>query len=253
MYGRRIARDGSPVDATPLRLTRLSNSSDQMAPVVVWTGSEFLVAVLSSGLVFVRVSEAGVPSAPIRTGLNIGEPQMSTGRDAVLLTYRDVGRQPRARRFSLTGMPLGSEIVLSSQSPINNLPVSYSNGQWLVAWLVDRASRDIVATRVSDAGMVLDPMGLVLADGAENEEGPTLAPTPSGWLLSYANVSSLRALRVNAMGAVEDPGGIPIGTRCGNATSRSAIVTWGSSGLIAYAASCRYDASRVFVRTLGSL
>jgi hypothetical protein len=260
VYGRRIGRDGRTLDPTPLRLSRVSNSISIMTPSAVWTGSEFLVAAQSNvpelpGLFFVRVSEAGIPSAPMGTGFrvgSIGTPPMRKGRDAILMTYL-VGEQPRARRFSLTGMPLGEEISLSSQPTMEDPTVAYSNGQWLVAWSSMRGSRDILATRVSDDGMVLDPMGLALADGPENEAGPTLAPTPSGWLLSYTTGASLRALRVNATGAVEDPGGIPIATRCGDMrTLPAALLTSGTTGLIAYT-SCRYATDRVFVRSLGSL
>jgi hypothetical protein len=261
LYARRFGLDGTAIDtdAAPLRLTRLDSRYEQWAPGVVWTGSEFVVAALDterSGLFTIRVSEEGVASSPERFPTS-GSPsgsvnvQVQSGRDGLLAVYA-VGRDAllRARRLSSGGSPLGDELALGGNS--DDLTLAYSGGQWLVAWAT---TADVLGVRVSDAGAILDATPLRLADGPDAETDPVLAPTPTGFLLTYGAAADVRVARIGAGGEVEDPGGLPIATRCGTDFSRnlagpSALVTSGSSGLIAYESLCRYDQQRVFVRSL---
>jgi len=260
LYARRFGLDGTAIDtaAAPLRLTRLDSRYNQLAPGVVWTGSEFVVAandyVGGSGLFTIRVSEEGVASSPERvptSGFPSSSVNVQSGRDGLLAVYA-AGRDAllRARRLSSGGSPLGDELVLGGNS--SDLTLAYSGGQWLVAWA---ATGDVLGVRVSDAGAILDATPLRLAAGPDDETDPVLAPTPTGFLLTYGAAADIRVLRVGAGGEVEDPGGLPIATRCGTDFSRnragpSALVTSGTSGLIAYESFCRYDTSRVFVRAI---
>jgi hypothetical protein len=259
LYARRFGLDGTAIDtdAAPLRLTRLESRYEQpWAPGVVWTGSEFVVAALDyvgRGLFTIRVSEEGVASSPERvpTSGNPSSVNVQRGSGGLLVVYA-VGRDAllRARRLSSGGSPLGDELALGGNS--DDLTLAYSGGQWLVAW---SNREDVLGVRVSDAGAILDATPLRLADGPDGETDPVLAPTPTGFLLTYGAAADVRVARIGAGGEVEDPGGLPIATRCGtdfshNLAGPSALVTSGTSGLIAYESLCRYDQQRVFVRSI---
>jgi hypothetical protein len=256
LYGQRIGPDGMARDTEPLRLTRLANPNSILEPGVAWNGTEFVVAAIRpSGLFTIRVSRDGVASSPVPVPTSTypyGPVRVERGTDGLLAVYGGLDTEPvRARRLSPTGMPLGEELVLGDGGdalPRRALALAYSGGQWLVAWAT---SADVLGVRVSDAGAILDATPLRLADGPDAETDPVLAPTPTGFLLTYGAAADVRVARIGAGGEVEDPGGLTIATRCDTGPQKpSALVTSGSWGLIAYQSLCRYEQRRVFVRSL---
>ena len=68
-----------------------------------------------------------------------------------------------------------------------------------------------------------------------------------------AAAQDVRAIRVDASGTVQDPGGVLVTTRCGSVNllgSGSVLVAAGGSGLISYASGCRNEQDRVYLRAL---
>jgi hypothetical protein len=95
-----------------------------------------------------------------------------------------------------------------------DLGAAFNGADHLVAW-VD-ASRVVMMARVSAAGVVRDPLGVVLGPAiptgfGASSDPPAVASDGAGFLVAWTSRSNeVRAARVDAEGAVLDPGGFVV-------------------------------------------
>ena len=119
--------------------------------------------------------------------------------------------------------------------------VAFDGTTYLVVWEEQRpaASRDIYAARVSEAGVVLDPVGIPISKAAGNQRAPAVAFDGSSFVVVWQDDRSpstgpdVYAARVSAAGLLLDPGGIPISAAPG-AQLEAAITGTGSGSLVVW-------------------
>jgi hypothetical protein len=147
-------------------------------------------------------------------------------------------------------------IVISSQPfEQGRARVAFGEGTYLVAWEDCRGAApsgcqksggrpDVYAARVSPAGAVLDPAGVLVAPIASGPGNPDVAHDGASFVVTFADcrdpiatcgyyTTKVFAARV-AAGAVLDPGGIPVSAPGGRAptvspTASGSLVAWTAS------------------------
>ena len=103
-------------------------------------------------------------------------------------------------------------------------------GTFLVAWS-SGGSPDIYAARVSNTGVVADPMGIAVSTGAAQDLFPAAAWDGTNFVIAWEATQALRAARVSPLGTVLDAGGFPVGGPSGRAP---AVTSNGSSSFVAW-------------------
>ena len=119
--------------------------------------------------------------------------------------------------------------------------VAFDGTSYLVVWQEQRpgAGVDIYAARVSEAGVVLDPLGIPISKAAGNQWAPAVAFDGTSFLVvwqddrSTATGPDLYGGRVSSAGVLLDPGGIPISTAPG-AQLMPAVARAGASSLVVW-------------------
>ena len=116
---------------------------------------------------------------------------------------------------------------------------AFDGTTYLVVWEEQRpaASKDIYAARVSEAGVVLDPVGIAISKAAGNQRTPAVAFDGSSFVVvwqddrSPSTAPDVYSARVSAAGLLLDPGGIPVSAAPG-AQFEAAITGTGSGSLV---------------------
>ena len=148
-----------------------------------------------------------------------------------------------ARRVSAAGeLVNGSDIsvAIAPQSQ-EHVELTYGGGNYFAAWTNHRngassgANRDIYATRITSAGSVLDPNGIPVAQGTNQQADPAVAAAGDQYLVTWTrDDDDIRAARVAAQsGQVEDNPSLVV---C-DATDqqwKSAVASNGSQFLVAW-------------------
>lgn len=108
-----------------------------------------------------------------------------------------------------------------------------SSAGYFVAWSDNRndgsTAFDIYGSRLTTAGVVLDPAGIPISVTANDQFTPSVTAGVDGYLVAwqdYRNVDAdIFAARVTTGGVVADPSGIPICTLAGDQSDPSALAT----------------------------
>lgn len=119
--------------------------------------------------------------------------------------------------------------------------VAFDGATYLVVWEEQppAASRDIYAARVSEAGVVLDPVGIPISKAAGNQRAPAVAFDGTSFVVVWQDDRSpstgpdVYAARVSAAGLLLDPGGIPV-TAPPGVQLEAAITGTGSGSLVVW-------------------
>src|SRR5688500_8767131 len=120
--------------------------------------------------------------------------------------------------------------------------VAFDGTTYLVVWQEQRpgGSRDIYAARVSEAGVVLDPLGIPISKAAGNQWAPAVAYDGSSVVVVWQDDRSastrpdVSASLSSTAGVLLDPGGIPISSGPG-AQFMPAVVGTGAGSLVVWA------------------
>jgi MYXO-CTERM domain-containing protein len=186
VYGARIARDGTVLDRVGLAIA--ASPSAESLPAVAFGGTAFLV---------VWQDDSNIYGA----------------RVAIDGTVLD---------------PAG--IAISTGPHVESFPaVVWDGTNYVVAWQDTRNTTfDVYSARVSESGVLLDPMGISVHGGPGGQVGVTLASNGGGTLVAWADTRSgatnadIYASRLSTAGVVLDPAAILVSSGTGNQTTPDA-------------------------------
>lgn len=109
----------------------------------------------------------------------------------------------KARRVGLNAQPIGASFSVPS------LTLAGNGSQYYVVWIKDYVN--LVGSRMTTAGTLLDPAGTVLVADFSQYHQSTLAHDGVNWWLAWGAADDLSTLRVDGAGQVLDPnGGVPL-------------------------------------------
>lgn len=248
--------DDSGLDIYATRVTVTTNSAtvldpagiavcvspnDQSAPVVAANASGFLVAwedAREPGTDFdiyaTRISNAGTVLDPAglvicnQTNAQTG-PALAATTTGFFATWSDArssintGGDIFGAAITTNGLVQNTNGFLVSQggNAQSSPAVAFSGTNYLVVWEDERNystnSTDLIGTRVSGSGKVLDVNGLKVAARAHAQRHPAVASSGGNFLVVWedernfgANDSDIFGTRVTATGAISDPAGLAI-------------------------------------------
>jgi phosphoribosylformylglycinamidine (FGAM) synthase PurS component len=270
--GARVSPQGVVLDPNGIAISPATNA--QYRPAVSFDGTNFLVVWddwRSGGDVCgVRVSQAGVvlDSAviPISTaeGWQYSPTTCFDGTDYLVawLDYRGSGTSDiYGARVTQAGIVLDPEgIPISTAANHQTGPaVCFDGTSFLTVWMDGRSGYwGIYGSRVNQAGVVLDPDGIVISPAEGLHESPAVSFDGANWLVvwtdwlgdSLSDTSDIYGARVMSSGTVLDE--FPVVTQEGNQYSPALAAGTGSQMLLVYqgwtgvVGSKTYDTDRIW-------
>ncbi|WNG30379.1 hypothetical protein F0U62_44985 [Cystobacter fuscus] len=228
--------------------------NDQAAPVVAHDGTNFFIVWEDfrhagyTELYGARVSGAGSLLDP--TGLFLSTalhhkyaPTVAHDGTNFLVVWESWTQSAvdiYATRVSSTGTVLDpGGIALSTAPGLQRAPaVAHDGTNFLVVWQDQRnGNSDIYGTRVSGAGTVLDPSGLVISTAANEQLAPSVAHNGTNFLVVWQDARSgvfdIYGTRVNGSGTVLNTNGILISVAV-NAQERPTVAYNGSDFVVVW-------------------
>ncbi len=158
---------------------------------------------------------------PVATGPGARtDPGVAWGNGTFLLTWvnrQDAKWNLEAARMTADGTLLDSDpiLVVSADAAIEAPRAAFGSEDFLVAWSDARGgSSDIIGSRVSLDGEVLDPDGLLLAEGEGDQRTPFLAFDGDRYLLAWQRLLEIieeddTTYVGKILGQFVTPGGVP--------------------------------------------
>ena len=180
----------------------------------------FGARVNQSGLV---LDPAGIPIS--NASYDQQSPAITFGGENYLVVWQDnrnglTNKDIYGARVNHSGVVIDpSGIIISDTSHNQEFPkVAFDGANYFVVWHDERLGPpDIYGTRVSNTGMILDPSGIVISNAAESQESTSVAFDGRNYLVVWQDRRGtsydIYGARVNQVGNVLDPFGIPISTR----------------------------------------
>jgi hypothetical protein len=230
IYGARVTPAGVVLDAAGIPISL--DAGGQFSPSVAYDGTNYFV-VWTDGRygggqtdVFgARVTTAGAvldtAGIAVRTGAYLqqspvlafdGSNYLVAWQHLIVTGYADI----HASRVSTSGVVLDSIVVCAADSEQAAPAVAFDGTNYFVVWQDERngPSDDIYGARVSTAGSVLDPGGIVVSSAGTWQEAPALAFDGTNYLVSWQDLRTMSndiyAARVNPGGTVLDSTGFVV-------------------------------------------
>lgn len=258
ILGTRVRHDDTVKDSPALRFTRSATPQD--LPAAAFGESSYLVVWRE-----VREGSFQLMAARVRPdGRRLGEPivlpsDLVVSRPAVawdgnvwLVVWDEAeAGDLRGARVSGSGKLLDTTSLVITDLPANQLePAVASNSDgFLVVWMDGRGAStdgffDIVGTRVTSSGTVLDPEGILISPRSRDQENPSVVAVGDGrYLVAWVNrefssnpfsiASSIRGARVAADGTVLDTPDLLFST--GSVLAARPALAWdGTNTLVAW-------------------
>ena len=256
IYAMRVAPSGAVLDVGGFPVA--TGSSAQERPQIAFGGGQYVVSWIDDRFgatawdVFgARVTPLGQVLDPARVSRH-GRPgsqrvrRMAFSSDTFLVVFSDERNGPEGdiygARLDATGALLDAlGIPISVATKGQTSPSVASDGaDFFVTWSDARnGNLDIYGARVSSAGVVADPAGILLSSAPTDESSPDVAFDGASFVVAYEDAPQpgardVRVVRVDTAGAPLDPQAIDIAA--GPLVEKNPIVAGGPSGktLVAY-------------------
>ncbi|RKI75240.1 HYR domain-containing protein [Corallococcus sp. AB049A] len=193
-----------------------------------------LKSVLVAGLVllFTGCTPTQMPEEPAASAPVEGSPPIDF--QAVIRRVNQSLRSEQVAQAALGAIDSSSETTIDYPvpAPTRNaesepvIAVSSSSGTYLVIWTVDNGgNQDVIGTRVTTlTGTVLDPKGIRLATGPNNQSHPSVATDGRNFLVTWDESGSVKGARYE----------ISSGSRLGSVFSLSTAAGGQSSSAMAF-------------------
>lgn len=218
IYGARVTAAGKVLDPGGIRIS--AHPWEENSPEVAWTGSSYLVvwtdgrngnADIYGTRVRARDGRVFDPKGlPIATGpSDETKPRLERGGSQLLAVWNDSPPYQDGRPTRPTSVDVSGTRLNAQGSPIDTTRISVSQAQesqdvgdiawngtdWLVVWSDSRAARarDVYAARVSSAGVVHDPDGLLIATAPKTRFDPVVAWAGSRFFAAWADTRASSA------------------------------------------------------------
>lgn len=153
----------------------------------------------------------------------------------VALTLALAAHASTARAITVSSdFELDAPVSVPAAAAFSNVRSAFNGTDHLVAW-VD-PSGAVTMTRVSASGVVRDPLGVVLGTAVfgsslSTTDAPAVASDGVGFLVAWSSrAGEVRAARIDASGAVLDPGGFVV--TAGAAASAGPVAVGDASGYL---------------------
>ena len=233
IYGTRVSQDGQILEPSGIAISIASDWQEY--PAVAFDGTNYLVvwedrrSGLYSDIYGTRVNQSGMVLDPagiiISTAENNqGVPSIAFDGVNYLVVWHDyrTGR-PRiyGTRVNQSGMildPTGLGIATTAYDKWYP-SVAFDDTNYLVVWEQWRGSTcDIYGTRVSTAGIVLNPAGIAISTASDKQHNPKVAFDGSNYLVLWQDERrgsgefDTYGTRVDQAGRILDSAGFPIST-----------------------------------------
>jgi predicted nucleic-acid-binding Zn-ribbon protein len=230
IYGARISQDGTVLDTAGIPLITYEHS--QFNPAITFDGTNYLLVWQDnrSGSYYeiygARISQTGAVLDPngftiSPTTYNQEYPAIAFDGTNYLVIWQD-GRSGSSSdiygaRITQNGTVLDSErIAISTATNDQQYPaINFGGTNYLVVWQ-DCSSYvyDIYGTRVSEAGIVLDPDGIAISTATGDQLSPAIAFDNTNYLVVWQENRSyypdVYAARISQLGVVLDSNGFAI-------------------------------------------
>lgn len=231
--GARVSSQGSVLNGgSGLQLA--TNVNPVAAPALAFDGTNYLVAwhaYLDASLANEVRATRVTPSGSVLSGASGFVVSSGTGHRQLpamafdgtnfLVAWQDrrsgTSYDVYAARVSKSGTVLDpAGLVVSAAAGDQGPPaVAFDGTNHLVAWSDGTTtSSDILATRVSPAGAVLDGTSLVIANATGAQTAPAVAFDGTSFVVAWGDKRSglgdVYAARIDAAGVVQNPGGVPM-------------------------------------------
>jgi hypothetical protein len=227
IYGARVDSLGQVLDSPGLPIW-VDPGFDQRRPSIGFDGENYLVVwqndLDSTGLNYriegLRVAPDGEVLDPAPLVISSGDygsyPDVAFAGGKYLVVWLDAYYYDIYGAFVEINGTIGSQIGIRTASGLQQNPAVASNGaQFLVAWEdfgMHWPNSDIVATRVTSGGAILDPAGIMVATTEDTEEHPSVTFDGSNFVATWKRLpgeaAELYVARVSPEGMVLDPNGI---------------------------------------------
>ncbi|UQA64072.1 MYXO-CTERM sorting domain-containing protein [Polyangium aurulentum] len=249
IYGARLSTAGAVLDASGIVISTATGS--QRYPALGFDGTNYLAvwedrrSNNSYDVYGARVSPAGSILDP--AGIAIAKSPsdeanlaVAAGIGSSLVVWDATGdaTDVMAARVSPNGAVLDASLTVSVEvSDQQPTAAGFDGTNWLVVWSDSRQGRsNLYGTRVSTAGVALDPAGILLIDTPARVGPPRLAFDGTNYLLvwtdnrSIADQTNIFGARVTPSGAVLDPGGFAIAA--GGQSQQDPAIAFGGGGYL---------------------
>ena len=225
IYGARVSATGVVLDPAGIPIATAPNQ--QIAPAVVWDGTNFLVVWQDARSATIDVYGARVSAAggvldpagiPISTAANNQiAPALAWDGSDFLVVWQGPLHVSGARVSGAGAVLDPSGIDISPTTGSQASPTLAWNGsEFLVVWQDLGADFDIAGARVTVAGAVLDPTGIPISTAIHDQKAPAVASWGHDFFVVWQDRRSgswdIYGAGVSTGGTVQQPAGIPIST-----------------------------------------
>jgi large repetitive protein len=230
IYGARVSQAGTVLDPAGIAISTVEN--DQEYPSIAFDGTNYLIVWQdlrngSADIYGTRVTQAGITldtnGIAISNAANWqASPSVAFGGTNYLVVWED-GRND----WDIYGArvnPSGT-VIDSSGIPVSTAnywqwspAIVFDGTNYLVVWEDFRNGPDnseIYGTRISQTGLVIDPMGIAISTAIYWQWSPAIAFDGTNYLVTWEDERNnsfydIYGARINQSGIVLDPAGIAI-------------------------------------------